>query len=191
MMVNYLTLDFVCLSKCKKIIIALCALAFLPCIASAETRWYAGADIAFNGIKIETETFHPLAARARFGGWVRENIGIEMIVGSGVRDNEQAGLTLEASQIKSIAARFQSPLDLGMKVYVLLGYAENEIDGALEQSNFPGKETFTGGMAALGGLWPLTKSRNISLSLEFSGYLTDEEHDIAIGSLALGLLYDF
>jgi hypothetical protein len=172
-------------------IIVIWVLVLLPYVSSADTRWFAGADIAFNGIKIETETFQPISARARFGGWIWENIGIEVIAGGGVSDNDQAGLTLEASQITSIAARFQSPLDLGMKAYVLLGYAENEIDGTLENSDFPGKETFTGGMAALGGLWPLTKSQDLSLSLEFSGYLTDEDHDIAIGSLSLGLLYDF
>lgn len=175
----------------KLTVLALLALVVIPGLSVADPRWYTGADIAFNGIKIETETFQPISARARFGGWIWENIGIEVIAGGGVRDNDQAGLTLEASQITSIAARFQSPLDLGMKAYVLLGYAENEIDGALENSDFPGKETFTGGMAALGGLWPLTKSKDISLSLEFSGYITDEDHDIAIGSLSLGLLYDF
>ena len=172
-------------------LIALWVLVLLPVISTADTRWFAGADIAFNGIKIESETFHPVSARARFGGWIWENIGIEVIAGGGVRDNDQAGLTLEASRITSIAARFQSPLDLGVKAYVLLGYGENTIDGRLEKSNFPGEETFTGGMAALGGLWPFTKSQDISLSLEFSGYLTDEDHDIAIGSLSLGLLYDF
>jgi len=172
-------------------LIALWVLVLLPVISAADTRWFTGADIAFNGIKIESETFHPVSARARFGGWIWENIGIEVIAGGGVRDNDQAGLTLEASRITSIAARFQSPLDLGMKAYVLLGYGENTIDGTLEKSNFPGEETFTGGMAALGGLWPFTKSQDISLSLEFSGYLTDEDHDIAIGSLSLGLLYDF
>ncbi len=166
-------------------------LVLLPGFAIADSRWYAGADIAFNAIKIETETFHPVSARARFGGWVWENIGLELIAGGGVRDNDQAGLTLDASQVTSIAARFQSPLDLGMKAYVLLGYAEQEIDGALTNSDFPGKETFTGGMAALGGLWPVTKSQDISVSLEFTAYITDEEHDIAIGSLSLGLLYDF
>jgi hypothetical protein len=150
-----------------------------------------GADIASNGIKIETETFHPVSARARFGGWLWENIGIELIAGGGVRDNDQAGLTLDASQVTALAARFQSPFDLGMKAYVLLGYAEHKLDGALATSDFPGEETFTGGLAALGGLWPLSKSQDLSLSLEFSGYITDEEHDIAMGSLSLGLLYDF
>ncbi len=163
----------------------------MPSLCVADTRWFAGADIAFNGIKIETETFHPVSARVRFGGWIWENMGIEVTAGGGIRDNEQAGLSMDASRITSIAGRFQSPLDLGMKAYVLLGYAENKIKASRGASEFPGKETFTGGMAAFGGLWPLNQSQNLSLSLEFTGYMTGDRHDIAIGSLGLGLLYDF
>lgn len=158
---------------------------------AADPRWYAGADIAFSGIEIENETFYPISTRARFGGWLRENIGIELIAGGGVKDDDQAGLTLDVSQAFTIAGRFQSPLDLGMKAYILLGYAETQLDGKLTTSDFPGKETFRGGMVALGGLWPLTKSGGLSLSLEFSGYFTDDEDDIGIGGLSLGMLYDF
>lgn len=174
----------------KKLAIAL-IIFFLPGIAAADTRWYVGADVAFNGIEIENETFHPVSARIRLGGWVWENIGIELIAGGGFRDDEQVGLTLDATQITTIAGRFQSPLDLGMKAYVLIGYTENKLDGNLTGSSFPGKETFAGGMVALGGLWSLTKTGNTSLSLEYSGYFTDDEEDIGIGSLSLGILYDF
>jgi hypothetical protein len=176
-----------------KQLLVLLIFVFFPLICTAEnSRWYLGGDVVSNGIEIETQVFHPASARARFGGWIWENnIGIEIIAGGGVKDNDQAGLTMDVNRITAIAGRFQSPLDLGMRAYILLGYAENDIEASRGSNPFPGKETFTGGMAALGGLWPLTRSQKLSLSLEFTGYLTDDRHNIAMGSLGLGLFYDF
>ncbi len=157
--------------------------------ALADTEFYGGADLQYGMIGVGGETFNPVLLRADAGLWLRKGIGAQIGAGASVSDDGVGNLSLDVPSVASLSLRFQSPEDLGMKAFALLGYSRFELDGALSGGNFPGRESFTGPSASLGLLWPLGERRAWSLSAELAGYFAD--NDVGFGGLSLGLRYGY
>ena len=157
----------------------------LPLPGRAETRGFAGADIQYGTIGVGGETFNPMLLRLDGGWWLRKGMAIQGRIGGNLRKDDQAGLSLKVPTLATLAVRLQSPEDLGVKAYALLGYSRFELDGAVAGSAFPGKETFIGPTVSLGFLHAVGKAKRYSVSLELSGYFADK--DLDFGGVAVGV----
>ena len=158
-------------------------------LLQASPAPYGGIDLAYNRLNIGDASFTSPLARINGGIWLFKGIGIEAMLGGALQDDKDSGLTLNIPVIGAAYARFQSPQDLGMKAYVLLGYSQFKMEGSVNHSNFPGKETFSGPAAAVGLLHALDKAKQFSLYLELAGYFAHDELDF--GGLALGVRYGY
>ncbi len=173
----------------RRILIGLLAGLFAATPVAADTRMFGGADLQYGMLGVGGETFNPIQLRADVGLWLRKGIGVQAMIGGSVNDDSFNDLTLDAPSLAALSLRFQSPEDLGMKAYALVGYSRFELDGALGKGNFPGRETFTGPSVSLGLLRPLGERRLWSLSAELAGYFAD--NDVSFGGLSLGVRYGY
>ncbi len=161
------------------------ALAALPLSGRAGPRWFAGADIQYGIIGVGGETFDPVLLRLDGGWWLRRGMAIQGRLGGNLRKDVQTGLSLKVPTLVALSLRLQSPEDLGVKAYALLGYSRFELDGSVAGSAFPGRETFVGPTVSLGFLHPLGKAKRYSVSFELNGYFADK--DLDFGGIAMGL----
>lgn len=173
-------------SRCLSILLSLFVLAPFPAYTA---DWYAGLDVMYGRVGISGEKFHLPLMRARAGVWLWENIGIEGMAGVALDNDTQSDLDMDIPSLGAVYARFQSPEQMGIKAYILLGAAAVEMDGNLAASGFPGRETFSGGMASLGLRAPIKRLPNAAWSLEYSNYFVDE--DIDVFGWSIGIYYDF
>ncbi len=160
-------------------------------LAAVAEGFYVGLSGSRADVKISKTHFNPTLSRLHLGGWIWKGIGMELNASSNANEDTQRGLTTEISQIVSVAARFQSPEEWGLKAYVLLGASRLTLHSASTGSDFPGSEDLDGGMVSLGLLAPITADRRMALMAQLTNYFVDSDNDIKIYSGSLGFHYEF
>ena len=159
--------------------------------APADSRFYAGAGIGYGDLRLSRSHFNPRAFQFHAGGWVVENIGIELRLATETRDDSRHGITTSIPQITTAAIRFQSPEEWGLKVYVLLGGGRVTLDSRSRDGDFPGREEFDAALVDIGLLSPLSNDRRWSLFLEAGRYFLDRDNDAPLTVGSLGVQYEF
>jgi len=165
------------------------ALLVLPLLASADTKLYGGVDAQYGLMDIKGETFNPVLGRLNGGLWLREGVGIEVMLGAALNDDSNGSLNIDVPSLQSLSLRLQSPEDMHTKAYMLFGYARYELEGSVSNSSFPGSESFAGASVSVGFIRRTSLAENISAYFEFTSYLADE--DIEFGGVSLGLRYGY
>lgn len=164
-------------------------LPFAGSISAQDAQWYGELGYARTGVEITDIDFNPAIARISVGGWLKEGVGMEISHAVSASDDSVQGLDIDVSQLTTLVLRLQSPEELGIKAYMLLGYSAFTLDGTRGNAGFPGEEDFSGPMAALGFLFPLRAAAPLSISLEYSQHFSDD--DLDLNMLAAGIRYGY
>ncbi len=146
-----------------------------PVYAQTQELWYGGIDFDVYDIEIENESYNPRQLKVHAGRWFRQNMGAEIQLGTGVRDDTVDGFEVNTSFFQAAFVRFQSPVDYSARATLLLGLGRIQLDGDLNHSGFPGKEWFSGPIASLGLLFPIQSKQQLSAGFAYSRYFFEDE----------------
>lgn len=161
----------------------------LPTAVTANT-WFVGADHLWHHLEVSSTRFKPTSVRLHAGFWMLEGIGLEFRGTQSLSSYTKHNLEFEITDSSSLALRFQSPRDLDVSAYILVGGTQFNLDGNSNGSTFPGTERFQGGYAAIGLLRFLGQT-NAALALEYERHFVDEDEQLEPAAWSLGLHYEF
>lgn len=166
-------------------------LSALVTTLEAAPAFYAGAGVGYGDIRLSHTHFNSSSGQFHAGAWIIDNVGIELRINAELNDDTERGITTSIPRIATAALRFQSPEDLGLKVYVLAGAGRVTLDSHADGGNTPGRDDFDAGLIALGLLAPLSADRRLGIYLEASRYFLDRDNDAPLAVGSLGVQYDF
>ena len=162
---------------------------FFSCQTSAELDFYAGSEVGYMFITVNDETFNPWMINAHFDVRHDSGFGAEVLVATGLTDDEAAQVDLELSSHAAVYGTYSWKGDRVITT-LGLGYGETELDGGLRgDGSFPGRSTYEGGTGFVRFTEHLRRWPDWQASLGFYGLF--DNSDIDIWSVNVGVRYAF
>ena len=157
--------------------------------ACAEFDFYAGSEVGYMLIDVNDETFNPWMINAHFDVRHDSGFGAEILLATGIADDEAAQVELELSQHAALYGTYSWK---GRRVITTLGvgYADTELDGSLRgDSSYPGKSSYDGPSGFVRFTEHFQRWPDWQASLGFYGLFGDS--DVDIWSMNVGVRYAF
>jgi len=159
-----------------------------PLTTLAEFDYLAGSELGWMQIRVNDEDFHPILVNAHFDMRHSSGFGTELLLATGVNDDEASQVELELNRHAALYATYSTS---GKRVTLTLGagYSETKLGASLRGGRYPGDSTYEGGTLFLRFTeeirsWP---GWHASLGL----YSLFDNSDIDIWSANLGVQYAF
>lgn len=162
----------------------------LPLSVSAEDQsWYLGLGINGYDIQLNEESFFPRQVKLHAGHWIRPGIGLEIHAGGGAGSYNSEGLEIGVDNYVGALVRWQSTSSRIARAYILTGYGQLELDGEVDNTGFPGNETFDGPVLGIGLMFAWNKTTPWSAGLGYSHYFLED--DMTTESIDATIQYEF
>jgi len=146
--------------------------------------YYAGVDIMRTTVDVAGIDFKPIVPKARFGYAIKPKVMVEMqFSASGDDTNDNSTVTI--NDIKAAYVRLASNPSPSLRIHVLLGYAETnlQVSGANSVSGVYGG--FSGGILLDKMLW----AKSTRVSLEYMSYYNN--NNVSITAIGVGVKHNF
>ena len=156
--------------------------------ALAEFDYFAGSELGWMQIGVNDEDFHPILINARFDLRHSSGLGAELLLATGVHDDEAAQVELELDRHAALYATYSAS---GKSVTLTFGagYGETKLDASLRGGDYPGSSTYEGGTFFLRFTEEFRRWPKWQAALGF--YSLFDNSDIDIWSVNLGAQYEF
>ncbi|MEE9334778.1 MAG: outer membrane beta-barrel protein [Granulosicoccaceae bacterium] len=162
-------------------------LTFSSLPAVAESQFYGEFQLGVHGVQHSELDFYPGFASGSVGMYVRPRIGVELFYDRATSTGRDDDFDVEVNEASGIAARFESPAQIGLQAYILLGYVTYSIN-QYENLATPrrlAKENFTGARISLGLAKTLQRYRQVQFVFEYRNY--DVDAPLRVDGFGLGL----
>jgi hypothetical protein len=163
-------------------------LPLCPYGAQAEVDYYLGSELGWMQIAVNDEDFHPIMINAHFNLRHSSGLGAELLLATGVSDDEAAQVELELDRHAALYATYSA---IGKHVTLTFGagYGETRLDASLRGGDYPGKSTYEGGSFFVRFTEEFKRWPNWEAALGF--YSLFDNSDVDIWSVNLGAQYAF
>ena len=158
-------------------------------VTADESDWYLGIGINAYDIELNNESYFPRQLGVYGGYWLVPGIGLELQAGVDAGAYNSGGFELGVNSRVSALVRWQTPGRRTARAYILTGYSQLELDGAVEDSGFPGEESFGGPVLGIGVMFSPDKTSPWSAGVGYSHYFLDD--DMKTESIDAAVQYDF
>lgn len=165
-------------------------LALILPVQAGANNFFLGVDHVWHYLEVSNTRFKPTSSRVHLGFWMLQGIGLELRATQSLDRDTRHSLSFEISDSTSLALRFQSPRELLYSAYLLVGGTQLNLKGSSQNTQFPGKERFQGGYAAIGLMRQLGQT-DLALTLDYDRHFIDEDQQLEPAGWSLGLHYEF
>lgn len=149
-----------------------------------------GGELAYESIEVGKESFSPIvfetnAAVRHKSGW-----GAELRLGTGVKDASANSLEISVASRAAALVTFTPDIEeLSARVTLGAGYVSTELDSSLNNTGFPGKQSYDGAVVQLTLEEQMGYKSNFYWYGGFRSYYRDD--DVTMNSLGFGVRYGF
>lgn len=168
---------------------SLCANSY----AQERSGYYIGFDAnhIINELEASSVTkaeFGLASLGARVGFYIEPQVGLEFYGASGVSEDQDQGLSMQAVSSLGLLGRFESPESNGGKLYILLGYGASEIELQRSVTSLPDRELYHGFVYGGGFEFRIGNSAN---HVNIQGLKYYNEDNLSLSGVSLGLRHQF
>ena len=173
-------------NRCRKRIIRslICSAVFLFASVAQASDFYTDAGLTYNILKVDQTSYHPITARAKLGYVISSRYAIETHIATNVYKDEKDDQSYEVRNLTSLFLRYGSPVNRMFRAYLLGGYSY----ATLDISNASGSyiKDRQGFSYAFGLEENLKIFKNISFTMEYTGYIDDKNEKFTMSGISAG-----
>jgi hypothetical protein len=152
--------------------------------SSQASDFYTDAGLTANIIKIDQTTFRPVTVRAKVGYVIAPRYAVETHIATNVYRDEKEDQRYEVRNLAGLFLRYGSPVHRKFRAYLAAGYSYVTFDITDASGNyFKDRKGFS---YAIGLEENLDIFKNISFTLEYAGYLDDDEDKFTMSGISAG-----
>lgn len=176
-------------TQARMLLAIMCALPLQG--LQAEGLWYGNIDYDVLDVKINNQSYYPQLLSLSAGRWLTRGIAVELQLGAGTKSSDKKDFDISVSGSQGLYVRWQSPSSSnGLQAFFLTGFSRVQLDGSIgSQSNYPGKEWFSGPAVGVGLHGKLPNSEHWGATVAYKHYFLEDQ--ITTDSVNMGLRYDF
>lgn len=89
--------------------------------AISSERFYGEYHLGTSGIRHSDLEFRSIDGRLALGGYVADQIGVELTLGGPFRVGEDQDFSVQLENLATVSLRFESPPQSGLSAYILVG----------------------------------------------------------------------
>jgi hypothetical protein len=146
-------------------------------------------ELAYDRIKVNSTAITPIVFELSSAVRHSSGMGAELRLGKGIKDNTRNSVTTEVASRAAALVTFTTDLLSTTRVTLGLGYVSTELDSNLNNTGFPGKQSYDGGVVELSVEDRLNYSSSFYWYGGYRSYYRDD--DVKISSIGLGARYEF
>ena len=159
-----------------------------PAIAG-EPRGFVGINAGVFDVDLNEQSYFPRQVHLNAGVWLREGIAAEVHWGADAGEDTNDGLAISANSYQGVYLRWQSPQLRLARAHILSGYSWLELEGSIDDTDFPGRERFSGPALGVGLSLALTPTSPWSIGLAYTHHFLED--DMKTESIHAAIQYDF